>query len=100
MIQDKTYKVKVWDHNDAVICVYEQHYRQKPDPKDADKKIHWRETKVLTVIPIDKHYEEEEDDFIKKVQATVKALTDLYENTPDYEIGISYTFNNSYVNCY
>ena len=99
MIQDKTYKIKVRDTNDAVIYVYERHYRQKTDPKDAEKKIYWSENDVIAVVPVDKDYNITDDDFIERVNATVKALAALYEHAPDYEIGISCVFNYPYVSC-
>ena len=44
MMGDKTYKVKVWGHNDAVVFVYE-HRHKKINPKDKDciKHKHWQE---------------------------------------------------------
>ena len=99
MIQDKTYKIKTYDHNDAVITVYERHYKQKVDPKDPEKKIYWAELKHITVIPVNRDFDVSDDDFIERVNATVKALVALYEHTPDYEIGISCVFNYPYVSC-
>jgi hypothetical protein len=99
MIQDKTYKVKVWDHNDAVITVYERHYKKKAHPKDPDKEIYWAELKPITVIPVDHACTLSDDAFIELVNNTVKALSALYEHTPDFEVGISCTFNYPYVSC-
>lgn len=99
MIQDKTYKIKTYDHNDAVIFVYERHYLQKKDPKDEEKKIYWSENRVVAVVPVNKDFEVEEAEFIKRVNATVEALASLYEHTPDYEIGISCVLNYPYSNC-
>ena len=50
MIATKAYKVKVYDHNDAVVFVYENRW-EKTNPKDKEchKYKHWKE--VLTAIP-------------------------------------------------
>ena len=99
MLRDKTYKIKVRDTHDAIIYVYERHYKQETDPKDAEKKIYWSENNVIAVVPVDKHYNLTHDDFIERVDDTVKALSALYEHVPDYEIGISCVFNYPYVSC-
>ena len=72
MIQDKTHKVKVRDTHDAVIYVYERHYRQKTDPKDAEKKIYWSENDVIAVVSVDKDYNITDDDFIERVMLQSK----------------------------
>jgi len=46
MFEDKTHKVKVWDHNDAVIYVIEKNYHTKTDPNDPNKYIHKEESNV------------------------------------------------------
>ena len=102
MIQTKTHKVKVWDHNDAVVFVYEHQY-EKINPKD--KKCHkykqWKE--VLTAIPMNFSYEAEltEEMVVEKVQAVAKSLEAVYVHDCDGdEIGISYiiNYNRQYVN--
>ena len=102
MIGDKTYKVKVWDHNDAVVFVYE-HRHEKINPKDKDciKHKHWQE--VLTAIPMNFDYAAEltEDVVLEKVKAVANALEAVYVHDTDAgEMGISYTINyrRQYVN--
>ena len=99
MLETKTYKIKVWDHNDAVIFVYEHCAKPiNPDDETCHKWKYWKE--VLTVIPVDRCYDLDADEFVTQVQSTVKALVDLYEQSQDREIGVSYVINNNqYINC-
>ena len=102
MIADKTYKVKVWDHNDAVVFVYEHRYEKiNPKDKECHKYKHWKE--VLTAIPMNFSYEAEltEEMVVEKVQAVAKSLEAVYVHDCDcHEIGISYiiNYNRQYVN--
>ena len=104
MLEDKTYKVKVADYHDAVIYVYERHVEcLNPDEEDAQKKKwkHWKE--IVTVIPVCTGYNEDYQDrsgnFHNNVRVTVDALSELYSENPDYEMGISYTMNtHQYIN--
>jgi len=78
MLQDKTYEVKTWNHNDAVIYV--------------------TETDVVAVIPVNNN-EGVDDDFIVKVNEAAASLAELYQGSPDAEIKIHYTINSHpYVN--
>ena len=100
MLQDKTYKVKIWDHNDAVIYVTETNSYLKTDPNhEADNTGKWvTETKVLTVIPVDNN-EGVDDDFIDRVKKAADSLAALYEGSPDYAIKVQYIINaHPYVN--
>ena len=104
MLEDKTYKIKVADYHDAVIYVYERHVEcLNPDEEDAEKKKwkHWKE--IVTVIPVCTGYNEDYQDrsgnFHNNVRVTVDALSELYSENPDYEMGISYTMNtHQYIN--
>jgi hypothetical protein len=92
MLQDKTHKVKVWDHNDAVIYVIEKNYHTKTDPNDPNKYIHKEESNVLTVIPVNSS-STIGTEFIEKVRKAADALAELYSGHPDSEIRINYTIN-------
>ncbi len=102
MLEDKTYKVKVGEWNDAVIFVYERHRKcLNPDDKPEDHRWkHWKE--ILTVIPVNNDFEDYQDtsgQFHNNVRATVDALAELYSSSPDYEMGIEYTMNtHPYIN--
>ena len=104
MLEDKTYKVKVADYHDAVIYVYERHAEcLNPDEEDVEKKKwkHWKE--IVTVIPVCTGYNEDYQDrsgnFHNNIRVTVDALSELYGDSPDYEMGISYTMNtHQYIN--
>ena len=95
MIADKTYKVKVWGHNDAAVFVYEnRHKKINPEDTDCHKYKHWQE--VLTAIPINFGYDENlsEEMVLEKVQAVADSLQEVYQYDSDtYEIGISYVIN-------
>lgn len=99
LVRDKTHKVKVWDHNDAVIYVYEKVYFSKVDPKDPEKRISKQETNVITAIPVNADYNTDRDEFIQRVANTVASLEVLYSTEPDSEVGICYVINTPYVNC-
>ena len=104
MLEDKTYKIKVADYHDAVIYVYERHAEcLNPDEEDVEKKKwkHWKE--IVTVIPVCTGYNEDYQDrsgnFHNNIRVTVDALSELYGDSPDYEMGISYTMNtHQYIN--
>jgi len=96
MIEDKTYKIKTWDHNDAVIYVYTRHTKcLNPDADSDDRKYkEWKE--VIAVLPVNNDYDDIHDEsgkFHCNVRVTVEALTELYGSHPDYEVGISYVMN-------
>ena len=103
MIEDKTYKIKVGDYHDAVIYVYERHVKcLNPEEADTSKRKfkHWKE--VAAVIPVNNDFDDYQDTsgrFHNNVRVVVDALTELYGNSPDYEMGISYTMNtHQYIN--
>ena len=103
MIEDKTYKIKVGDYHDAVIYVYERHVKCL-NPKEEDvckrKYKHWKE--VAAVIPVHNGFDDYQDksgNFHNNIRVTVDALSELYGNSPDYEMGVSYTMNtHQYIN--
>ena len=99
MLETKTYKLKIWDHHDAVIFVYEHCCKQiNPDNENCHKWKHWKE--VITVVPVDADYNLTGDAFVERVEVAVKALVELYEWQPDREIGVSYVINNNqYIHC-
>lgn len=102
MLEDKTYKVKVGDHNDAVIFVYERH-RKCLNPDDEPENHRWKHWKeVVTVIPVNHDFEDYQDtsgQFYTNVRATVDALAELYSSSPDYEMGVEYVMNtHQYIN--
>ena len=96
MIDTKTHKVKVWDHTDAVVYVYETRYEKtNPDNKECHKYKHWNN--LITAIPMEFGYELDltQADKVNKVQAVVDALYEVYTlETDGYEISISYLINN------
>ena len=102
MLEDKTYKVKVGDYHDAVIYVYERHRKcLNPDDKPEDHRWkHWKE--VVTVIPVHNGFDDYQDksgSFHNNIRVTVDALSELYAESPDYEMGVSYTMNtHQYIN--
>ena len=101
MLEDKTYKVKVWDHYDAVIHVYGGH-SELLNPDDAPenhKWKHWKETITVIPVSIDGSFPDHEEDLINDLKVAVDALAELYSKTPDYDVGIEYTINTrQYVN--
>ena len=103
MLEDKTYKIKVGDYHDAVIYVYERHVKcLNPEEDDVGKRKykHWKE--VAAVIPVNNDFDDYQDTsgrFYTNVRVVVDALTELYGNSPDYEMGVSYTMNtHQYIN--
>ena len=102
MLEDKTYKVKVGEYCDAVIYVYERH-RKCLNPKDEPEKHKWKHWKeVVTVIPVHNGFDDYQDksgSFHNNIRVTVDALSELYAESPDYEMGVSYTMNtHQYIN--
>jgi hypothetical protein len=99
MIQTKTHKVKVWDHDDAVVYVYES--RWEYTDKGCNKYRHWNH--LITAIPLNFGYEDDltQADIIAKIQEVVDALYAVYAlNTDGNEINISYLINNlRCINC-
>ena len=102
MIQDKTYKVQVWDHNDAVVFVYENIYKKVKNPKDPETKIYKTHKNVITAIPVHFGYGDDltNEDKVKLVEKVASSLEDMYSYDCDgHEIGISYYINtHQYVN--
>jgi len=98
MLEDKTHKIKVWDHNDAVIYVKEKYYNSRVNPDDPTKYIHKEVTNTLAVIPVNSG-DTVGTEFIEKVQKAADALAELYSGEPDSEVHISYVINsNPWVN--
>jgi hypothetical protein len=99
MLEDKTYEVKTWDHNDAVIYVTETSSYLKSDPEKNDGTGKWvTETHVVTVVPVN-NIDGVDDEFVTKVQETASSLAALYEGSPDADIKIYYTiYAHPYVN--
>lgn len=98
MLQDKTYKIKTWDTNDAVIYVTETYTYTKPDPKDPPHNKWVTKTELLAVVPVSNN-DAVDDAFIKRVQDTANSLAQLYQGTPDGEVKVQYVINaHPYVN--
>ena len=76
MLQDKTYKIKTWDTNDAVIYVTESYSYSKPDPKDPPHNKWVTKTELLAVVPVSTT-DAVDDAFIKRVQDTANSLAQL-----------------------
>lgn len=92
MIEDKTHKVKVWDHNDAVIYVTDTFYIQRKDPNNPDKFISKEQKGVLAVVPVNSS-EGITETFLENVQKAADALANLYSNEPDSEVKVTYSIN-------
>jgi hypothetical protein len=74
IIEDQTVEVKVWDHNDAVIFVYETIHETYDEDLSDDAKL-------------------------EKVRNAADALSQLYSHAGDYEMGVSYYINHDpYIN--
>ena len=87
MLEDKTYKIKTYDHNDAVIYVTQQDYVMRDG-----RAIH--SNHVIAVIPVNcTETVQGDDSLIKKVQDAANYLAVLYSNWPDGEIKIQYVIN-------
>lgn len=85
MLEDKTYKIKTYDHNDAVIYVT-QHDHTYRDGKATYS------TEVIAVIPV--NCSDGPDDILQdKVKNAVNYLAELYSTWPDGEIKIQYVIN-------
>ena len=98
MLQDKTYKIKTWDTNAAVIYVTETYTYTKPDPKDPPHNRWVTKTELLAVVPVSTT-DAVDDAFIKRVQDTANSLAQLYQGTPDGEVKVQYVINaHPYVN--
>ena len=102
IIEDQTVEVKVWDHNDAVIFVYENIHEKTGEVHESGHDM-WRSYKqVITAIPVDFTYDENlsDDDKLEKVRKVADALTELYAYEEGYEMGVSYYINHDqFVNC-
>ena len=102
IIEDQTVEVKVYDHNDAVVFVYEKRYERTGEKTEGGSDIfrHWQN--VVTAIPVNFGYEHslDDDDKYKLVKNVADALAALYEyETDGYEMGVSYYINqHQYVN--
>ena len=87
MLEDKTYKIKTYDHNDAVIYVTQQDYVMRDG-----KAIY--SNHVIAVIPVDcTETVQGDDSLVKKVQDAANYLAELYSTWPDGEIKIQYVIN-------
>jgi hypothetical protein len=99
MLEDKTHKIKVWDHNDAVIYVKEKYHHSRVNPDDPEKYIHKEVTNTLAVIPVNSG-DTVSTEFIEKVQKAADVLAELYSGESDSEVSVGYIINsNPYVNC-
>jgi ASC-1-like (ASCH) protein len=100
IIEDQTVEVKVWDHNDAVIFVYEN-IHEKTGELHEDVPV-WKSYKnVVTAIPVNFVYCDSlsNDDKLEKVRKVADALTELYGYEDGNEMGVSYYINHDqYVN--
>lgn len=86
MLEDKTYKIKTYDHNDAVIYVTQHDYITR-DGKYTSS------SSVISVVPVNS-CEGVDNDFVNKVQDAVNYLSELYSSWPDGEIKIQYVINS------
>ena len=102
IIEDQTVEVKVWDHNDAVIFVYENINEKTGEVHESGVPV-WRNyKKVVTAIPVNfTHCDSlSNEDKLVLVRKVSDALTELYAYEDVYEIGVSYYINHDqYVNC-
>ena len=100
IIEDQTVEVEVWDHNDAVIFVYECRY-EKTDELHEGVPVMRHYQKVFTAIPVNfSHGELTNDQKLEKVRKVASALAELYESEDGYEMGVSYYMNeHQFVNC-
>lgn len=86
MLEDKTYKIKTYDHNDAVIYVTEHSYIWRDGKGNCNKT-------VIAVVPINIS-EATDEEFVKLVDRAATSLAYLYQNWPDGEIKIHYVINS------
>tara|TARA_R100001440_G_scaffold12095_2_gene21354 strand:- start:883 stop:1191 length:309 start_codon:yes stop_codon:yes gene_type:complete len=101
IIEDQTVEVKVWNHNDAVIFVYEDMY-DKTDELYEGVPVMRHYQKVFTAIPVNFCCcnELEEDEKLEKVRKVASALAELYESQDGCEMSVSYYMNaHPCVNC-
>ena len=93
-IEDQTVEVKVWNHNDAVVFVYEHHHNAT---KKEDGTYTYEDYyQVLTAVPINFGYDDEgltEEEKYAKVKTLADALADVYQYEPDSEMGVSIYMN-------
>ena len=100
IIEDQTVEVEVWDHNDAVIFVYET-VHENPGRYSEDVPVWKSYKKVVTAIPVNFTYCDSlsNDDKLEKVRKVADALTELYAYEDGYQMGVSYYINHDqYVN--
>ena len=96
IIEDQTVEVQVWDHNDAVIFVYESIHEKTCEVHESGVPV-WRSyKKVVTAIPVNFTYCDSlsSDDKLEKVCKVADALTELYAYEDGYEMGVSYYINH------
>ena len=96
IIEDQTVEVQVWDHNDAVIFVYESIHEKTGEVHESGVPV-WRSyKKVVTAIPVNFTYADNlsSDDKLEKVRKAADALTELYAYEDGYEMGVSYYINH------
>jgi hypothetical protein len=96
IIEDQTVEVKVWNHNDAVIFVYETIHEKTGEVHESGHDV-WRSyNQVITAIPVDFIYAENlsDEDKLEKVRNAADALGNLYSHAGDYEMGVSYYINH------
>lgn len=102
IIEDQTVEVQVWDHNDAVIFVYESIHEKTGEVHESGVPV-WRSyKKVFTAIPVNFTHADNlsSDDKLEKVRKAADALTELYAYEDGYEMGVSYYINHDQcVNC-
>ena len=102
IIEDQTVEVQVWDHNDAVIFVYESIHEKTGEVHESGVPV-WRSyKKVVTAIPVNFTHADNlsSDDKLEKVRKAADALTELYAYEDGFEMGVSYYINHDQsVNC-
>tara|TARA_R110002072_G_scaffold301816_2_gene482513 strand:+ start:184 stop:495 length:312 start_codon:yes stop_codon:yes gene_type:complete len=101
IIEDQTVEVKVWDHNDAVIFVYESIHEKTGEVHESGVPVWHSYKQVVTAIPVDFTYDEDlsDDAKLEKVRNAADALSQLYSHAGEYEMGVSYYINHDpYIN--
>ncbi len=102
IFEDKTLQIKVWNHNDAVVFVYENRYEPTGEKTEGGSDIHKHWQNVVTAIPVNFGYDHELSDERKYelVKNVADSLSGIYSyETDTYEMGVSFYINHRpYIN--
>jgi hypothetical protein len=102
MIEDQTLEIKVYNHNDAIIFVYENRHEPTGEKTKGGSEIHKHWQNVVTAIPVNFSYpcevtDEEKYELVKNVADSLSAL--YQHETDNYEMGVSFYINHApYIN--